>query len=84
MPWKSLCWPACVRRPTHKPQCSPTRHLRIVPSSLGPEAALHGATLLGLDLAYDSAIELVEDREATGALKHAHVEPQTTNMKYNQ
>jgi predicted NBD/HSP70 family sugar kinase len=39
-----------------------TRHLRIVPSSLGPEAGLRGATLLALDLAYDSAIELVEDR----------------------
>jgi predicted NBD/HSP70 family sugar kinase len=39
-----------------------TRHLRIVPSSLGPEAALHGATLLALDLAYDAAIELLDDR----------------------
>jgi predicted NBD/HSP70 family sugar kinase len=39
-----------------------TRHLRIVPSALGPEAALHGATLLALDLAYDAAIELLEDR----------------------
>jgi predicted NBD/HSP70 family sugar kinase len=39
-----------------------TRHLRIVPSSLGPEAGLHGATLLALDLAYDAAIERVEDR----------------------
>jgi predicted NBD/HSP70 family sugar kinase len=39
-----------------------TRHLRIVPSFLGPEAGLHGATLLALDLAYDSAIELFEDR----------------------
>ena len=35
-----------------------TRHLRIVPSSLGPEAGLHGATLLALDLAYDAAVEL--------------------------
>jgi predicted NBD/HSP70 family sugar kinase len=39
-----------------------TRHLRIVPSSLGPEASLHGATLLALDLAYDTAIELLDDR----------------------
>jgi predicted NBD/HSP70 family sugar kinase len=39
-----------------------TRHLRIVPSSLGPEVGLRGATLLALDLAYDSAIELVDDR----------------------
>jgi predicted NBD/HSP70 family sugar kinase len=39
-----------------------TRDLRIVTSSLGPEAALHGATLLALDLAYGSAIELVEAR----------------------
>jgi predicted NBD/HSP70 family sugar kinase len=38
-----------------------TQHLRIVPSSLGSEAGLHGATLLALDLAYDSAIELIED-----------------------
>jgi predicted NBD/HSP70 family sugar kinase len=39
-----------------------TRHLRIVPSSLGPEAGLHGATLLALDLAYDAAIGLLEDK----------------------
>jgi predicted NBD/HSP70 family sugar kinase len=39
-----------------------TRHLRIVPSYLGPEAGLHGATLLALDLAYDAAIELVDER----------------------
>ncbi len=39
-----------------------TRDLRIVTSALGPEAPLYGATLLALDLAYDSAIELVEDR----------------------
>jgi predicted NBD/HSP70 family sugar kinase len=39
-----------------------TRHLRIVPSALGPEAGLHGATLLALDLAYDSAIGLIDDR----------------------
>jgi predicted NBD/HSP70 family sugar kinase len=37
-----------------------TRHLRIVPSTLGPEAGLRGATLLALDVAYDSAIELVD------------------------
>ncbi len=39
-----------------------TRDLRIVTSSLGPEAALDGATLLALDLAYDSAIELISDK----------------------
>jgi predicted NBD/HSP70 family sugar kinase len=39
-----------------------TRHLRIVPSHLGPEAGLHGATLLALDVAYDDAIDVLEDR----------------------
>jgi predicted NBD/HSP70 family sugar kinase len=39
-----------------------TRHLRIVPSQLGPEAGLRGATLLALDVAYDDAIEVLEDR----------------------
>jgi hypothetical protein len=39
-----------------------TRDLRIVTSSLGAEAALHGATLLALDLAYGLAIDLVEER----------------------
>ena len=37
-----------------------TRHLRVVPSTLGPEAGLRGATLLALDVAYDSAVELVD------------------------
>jgi hypothetical protein len=41
-----------------------TRDLRVVTSSLGPEAPLYGATLLALDLAYDSAIELLEDASA--------------------
>jgi predicted NBD/HSP70 family sugar kinase len=39
-----------------------TRDLRIVTSSLGAEAALYGATLLALDLAYGLAIDLVEER----------------------
>jgi len=38
------------------------RDLRIVTSSLGAEAALYGATLLALDLAYGLAIDLVEER----------------------
>jgi len=39
-----------------------TRHLRIVPSRLGREAGLHGATLLALDLAYDVAIDGLDHR----------------------
>jgi len=48
-----------------------TRHLRIVPSSLGPEAGLRGATLLALDLAYDSAIELIDERGREAAAANA-------------
>ena len=35
-----------------------TRHLRIVPSHLGQAAGLHGATLLALDLAYETALDI--------------------------
>lgn len=42
-----------------------TRHLRVVPTLLGPEAGLHGATLLALDLAYDAVISCIDDKPAT-------------------
>jgi predicted NBD/HSP70 family sugar kinase len=38
-----------------------TRNLRIEPSHMGPNAGLHGATLMALELAYDAAIDNIQD-----------------------